>query len=76
MKKTKALVTKGKNLLKEVEKMYNAEMKDKVKKLALRKVKQVKMAEITVKKLKQELNDLITGKHEITEEELLFEDED
>ena len=60
MKQIKALAKRESSLIRELEREYNKEMKDAVKKSALRKMKQVKMAEITLKKLKQELKDLVT----------------
>ena len=73
MTETKALAKRANKLLNELTKAYNKEVEEGIKNIALKKLKQIKMAEITLRKLKSELRDILSGKKEITEEDLLFE---
>jgi hypothetical protein len=74
---SKELVVKGKEkeLLKELEKEIQQENVDKIKGKAKELIKQIKMTKILLSKQEQQLKDLLGGKREFTEEELLFDEE-
>lgn len=76
MKKNKSLVTKRKILLKDVKKEIDDEYLEAIKGKVKRKYKQVQMARITYEKLQKELDEMLQGKKEFTEEDLLFEDDE
>ena len=71
----KELAKINKSLLKDIEKEiqqdYHKQIRNKVKKL----VKEIRMTEILLEQQKQQLNNYLSGKVEITDEELLFDDE-
>lgn len=63
----------GKKLLDEVMKDINKEVVDAKRNKIKNTLKQIRMAELTLTKLKSQLKDLLEGK-ELTEEEYLFGD--
>ena len=76
MKKNKMLVPKNKqvNMLKELEKEIQEEQINKIKTKAKDLIKQIRMTEILLEKQNKELELLLKGEKQFSEEELLFED--
>ena len=73
-----AKVTHSKPMMSLFDSFSEKDMRDweeRLKGIVKAKLKQVKMAELTLKNLKTDLNDILSGKRKITEEELLFENE-
>ena len=68
----KAIVLRKKTLLKELQNELDEDIKMIIKTKAKNKLKQIRMAEITLRNLKKELEDIMNGRKTYTEEELLF----
>lgn len=74
MAKELTLFKDKKKLIDELRTEINNEYKDDIKQIVKLKMKEIRMTEILLMRQKQELDDIISGKKKITEEELLFDD--
>ena len=73
MTKTKKIALIKKGDMKEIEKELQQEQNDYMKTLVKEKVKNIKRLELTIDRAKKELEDILSGKQNMTEEQYLFE---
>jgi len=69
------ITTKGrKNILSEINKEIQADYQKKIKEIVKQKVKEIRMTEILLQRQKKELDEILSGKKYMTEEQILFGD--